>query len=490
MKDDYLAFDLGAESGRAMLGRLRSGILSLEEIHRFPNQPIRSAGTLRWDVRALWREMQRGLQRGLDRADGALTSIGVDTWGVDYALLDERGDLVEEPYHYRDDRTTGIMDAVFARVARETVYSITGIQFLPFNTLYQLYAASQLTPAAVRAAKSMATMPDLFNYWLTGNLVSEYTNATTTQLVNARTRTWAVDLLVKLDLPAHLLTPLVEPGNVIGQLRGDAGIPAGIPVVAPACHDTGSAVAAVSLTGETAYLSSGTWSLLGAELSAPVITLQARDLNFTNEGGVCGTTRLLKNIAGLWILQSCRRSWASSGHEFTYEDLTTAAGELPMFTSLIDPDDAAFLNPVDMPAAIADYCRRTSQPVPSGPAEFTRTILDSLAFKYRAVLESLQQLTGISFEEIRVIGGGSKNRVLNQLTADSTGCTVIAGPTEAAALGNIAMQMLATGAVSTLAEARQTIDRSFAVERFEARETDLWDAHDTRFRDYIRYARV
>ena len=472
-----------------MLGRLRSGVLSLEEIHRFPNQPIRRAGSLRWDVRALWGEMKRGMQLGLDRAE-ALTSIGVDTWGVDYALLDERGELVEEPYHYRDDRTAGIMDAVFARVSRETIYSITGIQFLPFNTLYQLYAASQLTPAAIRAAKSLATMPDLFNYWLTGNLVSEYTNATTTQFVNARTRAWALDLIAQLELPARLLTPLVEPGTVIGQTQSGAGKPAGIPVVAPACHDTGSAIAAVSLTGKSAYLSSGTWSLLGAELPAPVITPWALDLNFTNEGGVCGTTRLLKNIAGLWLLQSCRRSWASAGHEFTYEELVVAAGEIPMFTSLIDPDDAAFLNPADMPAAITDYCRRTSQRVPSEPAEFTRTILDSLAFKYRAVLKSLEELTGISFDEIRVIGGGSKNRALNQLTADATGRTVIAGPTEAAALGNIAMQMLATGAVSTLAEARRMIDRSFAIERFEPKATDLWDAHDARFRDYIGYARV
>jgi rhamnulokinase len=261
------------------------------------------------------------------------------------------------------------------------------------------------------------------------------------------------------------------------------------PVVAPACHDTGSAVAAVSGTEKTAFLSSGTWSLLGAELQAPVITAQARDLNFTNEGGVCGTTRLLKNIAGLWLLQSCRRCWASEGRDFTWEELLAAAGKVThAFESLFDPDDPVFLNPNHMPSAIAEYCKRTSQPTPAGPADFTRAILESLAFKYRAVLESLEELTGTHFKEIRVIGGGSKNRLLNQLTADSTGRTVIAGPAEATALGNIAMQMLATGAVSTLAEARRVIDRSFVPKRFEPRNTDLWDAHYPRFRDYIKDA--
>jgi rhamnulokinase len=484
MNADYLAFDLGAESGRAMLGRLRSGVLDLQEIYRFPNQPIRHNGSLRWDMNAIRTEMGCGLDllRG-----GSLTAIGIDTWGVDYALIDEHGELVEEPYHYRDARTNGMMEAVFARVPRETIYAITGIQFLPFNTLYQLYAACRLTPAAINAARSMATIPDLLNYWLTGTLASEYTNATTTQLVDATTRNWSTELLSALDLPARLLTPIVNPGTVIGRLRdGVSEKHAHTAVVAPACHDTGSAVAAVSGTGKTAFLSSGTWSLLGAELQAPVITAQARDLNFTNEGGVCGTTRLLKNIAGLWLLQSCRRCWASEGRDFTWEELLTAVEESPRrFDSLFDPDDPVFLNPEHMPSAISAYCKRTSQPLPAGPADFTRAILQSLAFKYRAVLESLEELTGIRFEEIRVIGGGSKNRLLNQFTADSTGRTVIAGPAEAAALGNIAMQMLATGAVSTLAEARRVIDRSFVPERFEPQNTDRWDAHYPRFRDYI-----
>jgi rhamnulokinase len=486
MNADYLAFDLGAETGRAMLGRLRSGVLDLTEIRRFPNQPVSGHGSLRWNVRELWAEMQRSLD---SLRDVALTSIGVDTWGVDYALLDARGELVENPYHYRDVRTKGMMDAVFERVPPETIYSITGIQFLPINTLYQLYAACRLTPATIQKAAALATIPDLLNYWLTGKLVSEYTNATTTQFVDAATRSWATGLLADLELPARLLTPIVEPGTKIGPLALEGNALTGTPVIAPACHDTGSAIAAVSLTRSSAFLSSGTWSLLGAELPGPVITPQARDLNFTNEGGVCGTTRLLKNIAGLWLLQSCRSCWAAEGCTFTYEELLEAAsGQEDAFRSLLDPDDPAFLNPDHMPSAIAAYCSRTGQPAPATAPEFTRAILESLAFKYRAVLESLEELTGNRYEEIRVIGGGSKNRLLNQLTADATGRRVIAGPAEATALGNIAMQMLATGAVSTLAEARQVIDRSFVAERFEPRETDRWDTHYSRFRDYIRYA--
>ena len=483
MNAHYLAFDIGAESGRALLGRLGSGMLELTEVRRFPNRPLNGDGSLRWNVRGLWHEMQRSLD---DLRDVALASIGVDTWGVDYALLDERGELIENPYHYRDARTKGMMEAVFERLPRERIYSITGIQFLPFNTLYQLYAASRLAPATLERATALATIPDLLNYWLTGKLASEYTVATTTQFVDAVTRSWATALLADLKLPTHLLIDIVEPGTVLGYERR-----AGTPVVAPACHDTGSAVAAVLLDANSAFLSSGTWSLLGTELFTPLITPQARDLNFTNEGGVCGSTRLLKNIVGLWLLQSCRACWAAEGRASSYEELLEAAsGSQDAFRSLFDPDDPAFLNPAHMPSAIAGYCVRTGQPRPDSPPQFTRAILDSLAFKYRAVLESLEGLTGIRFEEIRVIGGGSKNRLLNQLTADATGRRVIAGPAEATALGNIAMQMLATGAVSTLAAARDVIDRSCALERFEPRGTSDWDTHYPRFRDYMRYART
>ncbi|MBN1569004.1 MAG: rhamnulokinase [Acidobacteria bacterium] len=480
---NFLAFDLGAESGRAILGQLQSDVLRISEIYRFPNEPVQYCGELHWDILRLWHEMKKALDSpSLPRLD----SVGIDTWGVDYALLGERGNLLENPYHYRDARTEGIMDAVFAVIPRENIYDITGIQFLPFNTLYQLYAASISTPQLLKAARALVTIPDLLNYWLCGRLASEYTNATTTQLIDAGTGFWAAGLLKEMDLPARLLQPIVKPGTVLGTIRNVVSNAfAGTPVVAPACHDTGSAVAAVSASGKSAFLSSGTWSLLGAEIPAPVITPRARDLNFTNEGGVCGTIRLLKNIGGLWLLQSCRKCWAASGQDFTYEGLMDAAkDERHRFISLFDPDHPDFLHPDNMLSAIAEYCRRTEQPAPSGPPAYTRAILESLAFKYRNVLESLEELTGIQFEEIRIMGGGSKNRLLNQFTADATGRMVVAGPSEATALGNIAMQMLATGAVTSLAEARQIIDRSFPVERFEPIFADLWNAPYQRFQSY------
>jgi rhamnulokinase len=428
------------------------------------------------------------MRRSLERvADGPLEGLGVDTWGCDFALLGEQGTLVQNPFHYRDVRTDGVMEAVWQRVSADEIYAVTGIQFLPFNTLYQLYAACRTTPKLVDAAATFVTIPDLFNYWLTGKLAAEYTNATTTQFVDARTRSWATGLLSQLGLPTRLLPPLIEPGTVLGRLGGDVHASlAGTPVVAPACHDTGSAVASVAGGGRRAFLSSGTWSLLGTEVSAPIITPRARELNFTNEGGVCGTTRLLKNIAGMWLLQACRRTWASEGQQFEYDELLSAAGEeRHAFKVLFDPDHAGFLHPPCMPSAIARYCRETGQQEPEGPPAYTRAILESLAFKYRFVIESLEQLTGQPVDEIQIVGGGSRNRLLNQFTADATGCTVLAGPIEATALGNLAVQMVGTGAVSSLDEARRIIERSFPVERFEPAAQDRWNSHYRRFQEYL-----
>jgi rhamnulokinase len=378
------------------------------------------------------------------------------------------------------------MDAVFERVSRAKIYETTGIQFLSINTLFQLYSACRQTPRLIEAASSFGTIPDILNYWLTGELCSEYTNATTTQMIDARSRSWSRELLESLDIPTRLLCPVVEPGTEIGRLKPDVSRAfAGAPVIAPACHDTASAVAAVWGGPGRAFLSSGTWSLLGTELSAPIITPKARDLNFTNEGGVCGTTRLLKNISGLWLLQGCRRSWADRGQTFGYDDLLKMASAEPPFGALFDPDHRAFLHPKDMVTAIGEYCQQTGQPVPASPAAYTRAILESLAFKYRQVLESLEELVGAPFDELRIVGGGSRNRLLNQLTADATGKTVIAGPIEATALGNVAMQMLATGVVSSLNDARTIIERSFPVERFEPSRSDLFEPHYNRFLDYV-----
>jgi rhamnulokinase len=484
----FLAFDLGAESGRAMVGHLDGGVLTLDEVCRFPNEPVQANGSLQWDILRLWLEMRRGLDRAADRK---LASVGIDTWGCDYALVGDGGTLLENPYHYRDRRTDGMMEAVFERVPRERIYSVTGVQFIIINTLYQLYAACRTTPRIVEAAGTFCMIPDLLNYWLTGRLHAEFTMATTTQFIDARTRVWAHDLLSELGIPTRLLPPLVEPGAVVGRVKRDlSSTLAGTPVVAPACHDTGSAVASVYAGGTTAFVSSGTWSLLGTELPAPVITAVARDLNFTNEGGVCGTTRLLKNITGMWLLQGCRRSWAAAGREFAYEDLLAAAASQDAgFVTLIDPDHRGFFQPSDMVAAIDEYCRRTDQPEPCGAAAYARAILESLAFKYRLVLESLEELTGTRFEEIRIVGGGSRNRLLNQFVAEATGRPVTAGPAEATALGNIAMQMLAMGAVSSLSEARRIIERSFPVERFEPTAADVWDAQYRRFQHYVELSR-
>jgi len=480
----FLALDLGAESGRAILARLHSGVLTTQEIHRFKNEPVEYGGSLHWDVTRLWWEVRKVLL-GLEEME--LAGIGVDAWGVDYALLGERGELLQNPYHYRDARTNGVMQDVFRKVAKEEIYSATGIQFMPINTLYQLYAGVRDTPALLKAAERLVMIPDLVHYWLTGNAVCEFTNATTTQLVNPATRTWATELMRRLELPTHLLAEIVEPGTQVGTLLPSISRNSALSatrVIAPATHDTGSAVAAISARDGTAFLSSGTWSLLGTELDAPVISPEALRHNFTNEGGVNGTTRLLKNVMGLWMLQCCRQSWTAQGQSCDHLELMELAAREDSFRCLVDPDHASFLRPSDMPAAIDQFCAKTHQPSPKSVGGYVRAILESLAFKYRLVLHNLEQLIGRRIHQIRVIGGGSKNRLLNQMTADATGRKLLAGPAEATALGNVAIQILATGGASSLKEVRQIIDRSYPVEGFEPLDTVKWDRHADRFEQY------
>jgi len=477
----YLAFDFGAESGRAILGRLHVGVLTTQEVRRFGNGPLKENGRLHWDVARLFNEVREALS-ALEESE--LVGIGVDTWGVDYALLGVKGELLQKPYHYRDTRTVGMMERVFRKVPKEEIYQATGVQFLPINTLYQVYAAALETPSLLKAAHRLVTIPDLFNFWLTGKTVCEFTNASTTQLVNPRTRTWARELIERLALPSHLWGEIVEPGTILGRLLPGVTRNSTLSetiVIAPATHDTGSAVAAISARDGTAFLSSGTWSLLGTEIDAPLISPEAMQLNFTNEGGVNGTTRLLKNVMGLWLLQCCRQRWSAEGQCAGQTELLEAAVREEPFASLVDPDHESFLRLGDMPGAIAQFCKRTQQPAPGSPAAFTRSILESLAFKYRVVMSSLEKLTGKRIERIRVIGGGSKNHLLNQLTADATGRTVSAGPSEATALGNVAIQMLATGAVGSLSEARAIIERSYPTETFEPRNSDQWDRQAQRF---------
>ncbi|PWU08336.1 MAG: rhamnulokinase [Terriglobia bacterium] len=484
----YLAFDLGAESGRAFLGKLKCGSLELCEIRRFPNQPLECGGVLHWDVARLWDEMRHAL-RAIE--DVELAGTGVDAWGVDYALLGKGGHLLENPRHYRDPRNVAAMKDVLRLLSREDIYRATGIQFMPINTLNQLFAANRDTPRILSAADRLLMIPDLFHYWMTGNAVCEFTVASTSQLVNARSRAWDSDLLAHLRLPSELPGPIVNPGSVVGKLRtglaGGSGLD-GTPVVAPASHDTAAAVAAVSARDNTAFLSSGTWSLVGIELDAPILSDEALRLNFTNEGGVCGTTRFLKNVMGLWMLQGCRRSFAARGNVYTYPEMIEAAAKAPAFRHLVDPDDVSFLNPGDMLSAIDCFCVRCEQPVPATPGAYARTVLESLALKYRVVIRNLEALTGRQITAIRIIGGGSRNRLLNQFTADATGRRVLAGPTEAAVLGNIAVQMIATGSAAGLAEAREIVDRSFRTEIFEPSDGAAWGRAAERFQQYCEFS--
>ncbi len=471
-----------------MLGRLDAGLIRLEELHRFPNDPVHYNGEMHWDAPRLWFEMRRALDIARRQAE-RIDSIGVDTWGVDYGLLGEGGALLENPYHYRDPRTDGMVEEVTRKLSAERIYDQTGVQFMALNTLYQLYAASRHTPNLLYNAEFLVTMPDLLNFWLTGVVACEYTISSTTQFLDWRSKSWACDLLEKLDIPTHLLAPIISPGTEIGRLRTDLASAhdlAFTSVIAPACHDTGSAVAAVAAGGSTAFLSSGTWSLLGTEVASPVVTEQARRLNFTNEGGVGGTIRLLKNITGMWLLEGCRNAWADAGETYTYAELLGAAAGAPPLGRWIDPDAAAFVRPSDMTRAIRTFCKQTGQPEPATPGEFTRTVMESLALKYRYELEQLETLTGTEFEEVRVIGGGSQNSLLNQMTADATGRRVIAGPSEATALGNMVMQMVGRGAVESIAEGREIVSRSFPPTSFAPEPKADWDGVFDHFAHYCR----
>lgn len=481
---DFVAFDFGAESGRAMLASFDGERITLREAHRFANVPVRVRGSLHWDALRLFDEIKRGLmQVALEHRE--LAGIGVDTWGVDFALLGRDEELLGNPFHYRDERTIGMMDAVFQRVPRETVFDHTGIQFMEINTLYQLFAMKSQNAPALENATAFLMMPDLFNFWLTGRKACEFSDATTTQIYDPRAKSWAFDLLKTLDLPAHILPEIIAPGTVLGALDERVAQEVGlqnVTVVAPACHDTGSAVAAVPAQNDAhAWLSSGTWSVLGANVREPVINAASLRFNFTNEGGVSDTFRLSKNLSGLWIVQECRRAWRSAGEEPSYADLVALAERAPAFRSLIDPDDSLFLRPGDMPARIVEYCADTNQLVPQDRGAVIRCALESLALKYRVQLERLEMLLGTALEAIHIVGGGTQNKLLSQFAADATGKHVITGPIEATALGNVLMQMLALGHIDSLAQGRQVIRQSFDVLTFEPQTKTAWDDAYGRF---------
>jgi rhamnulokinase len=482
----FLAVDLGASSGRVIAGSWDGARFTLEEVHRFPNGPVMAQGHLYWDVLRLWREITTGIARYVARAPEPPVGLGIDTWAVDFALLDRAGRLLGNPYHYRDRRTTGIPEQVDAQVPPAWLYAQTGIQRMPINTLHQLVSMRRSSDPQLAAAQTLLLIPDLFHYWLTGRVVAEYTNATTTQFFNPRTGAWATEVLAALELPAQLLPPVITPGTVLGDLlpevRDEVGLHSPVPVIATATHDTASAVAAIpGLDARSAYISSGTWSLVGIETPQPILSERARALNFTNEGGVGGTVRFLKNVGGFWLLQECRRAWEREGHPYAWPELLALAEQAAPLQSLVDPDAPDFLNPGDMPAALRAYCARTGQSAPDSVGALARCCLESLALKYRWVLAALEDLTGQHLQTIRIVGGGSQNTLLCQLTADACARPVVAGPVEATALGNILVQAIALGHLPGIQAGRAAIAASEPQTTYDPRPSPAWDAAFVRF---------
>jgi len=470
----YAAVDLGASSGRVMVGRVSPESLELTEAHRFANRPVRVPEGLRWDVLALYAGVLDGL-----RAAGQVDSVGIDSWAVDYGLLDADGALLGNPVHYRDARTDGVAEKVWASVPAAELYAATGVQYAPFNTLYQL-AAERLT-----GAKRLLLIPDLLTYWLTGEQGTELTNASTTQLIDPRTRDWARTIAEQAGVDLGLFAPLRQPGDPAGELLPavleETGLAGPVPVTAVASHDTASAVAAVPAGGERfAYICTGTWSLAGLELDAPVLTEESRAANFTNELGIDGTVRYLRNIMGLWLLQECVRAWG----EPDLGALLREAAAVPALRSVVDAGDAAFLAPGRMPERIAEACRASGQRVPRTRGEITRCILDSLALAHRRAVEDAQRLAGHPVDVVHVVGGGTRNALLCQLTADACGLPVVAGPTEAAALGNVLVQARAHGLVGDRADMRRLLTRTQPLTRYEPQGgTDRWRAARERLGD-------
>lgn len=485
MPTHYLACDLGADSGRVMLGTLADGKITITELHRFANGPVKTSGALHWNLDGLFAELKTGLKKAAAQKL-PLASISSDSWGVDYVLLDERGLVMPPVWCYRDARTAAGVENVRACVDWPTTYAETGIQFMAINTLYQLAAEP---PERLARAKQLLLIGDAFNYFCSGVARNEVSLASTTQLYNPVTKTWSKKLLGALKLREDFFAPICASGTKLGPLKKNLADEVGLPpieVVAGCSHDTGAAVAAVPASGGNwAYLSSGTWSLVGVEWPQPVINDQARSLSFTNEIGFGGSVRLLKNIVGLWIVQECRRHWAKEGKKYDFATLEKIAAAAPPFVSLINPDDPRFLSPDDMPRKIAEFCVETGQPVPANPGAYMRCIYESLALFYRVVLRRLERLTGRKIERLHVGGGGSKDATLNQFAADALKIPLVAGPTECTALGNILVQAIALGHVPSLAAAREIVRHSFELKTFAPRDAAQWDAAAARFEKLV-----
>lgn len=475
----YLAIDFGAESGRVIVGILENNKIRLEEVHRFANRQVKVQGRLYWDVLYLFDELKKGLSEAVNKGHKDINSIGIDTWGVDFGLLDKFGQLIGNPVAYRDSRTDGMMDRAFKMIPKKEIYDITGIQFMKLNTIFQFLSMVEEDNPQLKTADKLLFMPDLFAYMLTGSKIAEYSIASTAQLLHAENKTWASEVFNKLNLPINLMPEVVNPGTTVGQLSKDICLESGmgaVNVVAPAGHDTACAVAAVPAHQKNwAYLSSGTWSLLGIESDKPIINDLSFKYGFTNEGGVKGKIRFLKNIMGMWLLEQSRRTWKKKGLSVEYDILLKQAADSEAFVSVINPDDSLFLNPSDMPAAIEEFCIKTKQAVPKDTGAFTRCIFESLAFKYRYVLEMINEMLVEKIEVLHVVGGGSKNNMLNQYIANALGISVIAGPVEGTALGNIMMQAITDGQIKDLDVGRKLIADSFEMEHFQPQNHQIWD---------------
>lgn len=482
-----IAFDLGASSGRALLGRLTDRHIVTEEIHRFPNDPVQIGNHLYWDILRLYHEIKQGLLKAKLSGESP-SSLGVDSWAVDFGFIGADGSLLGNPSHYRDRQTEGMMEEVFQKIPSDELFGRTGIQFLPFNSIFQLYAMRRADLSILRIANRFLMVPDLIRYFLTGEMLNEFTNATTTQLYNPSTGGWDNELLDRLGFPRFWFGPPVSPGSEAGVLAPSVSMELDVEtirVVAVAEHDTASAVVAIpALKRPFAYLISGTWSLLGTEVNRPVIDELTRKWNFTNEGGAYGTYRLLKNIMGLWLLQECRREWERKGKSYSFQELVALAQRAKPFAAFIDPDDPVFLPPGDMPARIRAYCARTGQEPPEGAGEMTRCILESLALKYRYILRLTEVVSNQRFDGLHMVGGGIHNRLLCQWTANAIGRVVWAGPAEGSAIGNLAVQWIAAGEFRDLFEARSIIRESFPFEGYEPQQVSKWEEA------YMRFLRI
>ncbi len=484
---NVLAFDYGAGSGRAILGSFDGNNLTLKEIHRFSNDPVRIGETLYWDVLRLYHEMKQGILKGYHETGGNISSIGIDTWGVDFGLLDNSDTLLSNPVHYRDSRTDGMIEEALKTVSREEIYRNTGIAFQKFNTIYQLLSMVKSNSNFLKKAETLLFMPDLLSFFLTGEKACEYTIASTSQMLLAERATWAYDILNMLGIPVEILPEIIDAGSFAGTLQksvqDELGVN-GIPVIAAASHDTASAVVSVPFSGDdNAYISSGTWSLLGIECEKPVINEKTLNHNYTNEGGMNRTVRLLKNIMGLWVYEECRREWVKEGIKVSYDKIDALANEAKPFQSFIDVDNDVFYAPGNMPSKVIEYCRKKDPETPSDMGSIVRIVIESLALKYRSAVEDLESITGKKVPALHIVGGGCKNTILNQYTANALNRPVITGPVEATATGNILTQLIALKELGDLQQARELVSRSFPKQEYTPENTELWEDAYQRYKE-------